>query len=661
MVELIPTSFDYETHLIRPGYLAPRPVCLAVADITAGGAELFIGQDRMIALANKLLGGKRLLIGANVSYDLGVMAASAPELVDLIFDALDNNLIEDILINQQMLDNCKGHLGGVVKNGKIVRRYYYSQAGLELRLLKRDRSSEKGEDTWRLRYGELDGLSKEQWPEEAKQYPKDDAIGCLEVWWEQQQELEEWAPNRHEQVRAAFALHLSSCWGVHTCPNQINRLEQSIKGEYEKLTDQLKEIGLLRKNNTKNTMEAKRLMLLSSDSVRLTAKGVEKFEQEYIDTSEYNNLSEYEEPEWLKYVAIEAKTCEASGNEILQAYAHRTTLARVMDSTIPDLRKGVDAPIQPRYNVFLETGRTSCFKDSKSLNGFQIQNVMRHISKEHEEKGIGIRECFKARPGMVFIDCDFGQLELCCVAQVIIDQFGESTLANIINTGEDVHYKVLATILGCNYQDILDNLDDPEVKSKRVLAKIANFGFWGGLGGPGIVGFALGYGVQLSVAEGRELKEQWMESMYPDPQRYFAWVRDAIPPGEERIPLQIFRNNVIRGNVKYTAACNGEFQALGAAVSKSAMYEVTKQCYRSDGILPGVRPWAFVHDQIISEAPEENSKELALIKSDIMIKAAKKHLPNINIKCDPARSKYWFKGAEGVDKLWFPKEWPYEQ
>jgi len=532
-----------------------------------------------------------------------------------------------------MIDNAMGRL----------KPRGYSLATLEQRHLNRDRSADKGEDAWRMRYSELDGVPLADWPEAARTYPLDDAEGTLLVWGKQVCT----EPNRFEQVRAAFALHLMSCWGVCTSAHQIQRLEQSIAADYERYTEMLTTTGLIRANGSKNTKAAKELMLASCQVVALTDTGKKNFETSHIDQDDPPH-----DEGWKKYIKLDADSCEASGNDLLHAYAKRITLASILNTHIPDLRRGTGTePIQPSYNTFLETGRTSCWK-SKIVNGYQIQNVLRNLSKEHEAVGIGIRECFTARPGYVFIDCDYPQLELCCVAQVILDEWGHSTLADAINAGQDVHALMLATMLGISYADVLAS-----DQSKRVLAKIANFGFWGGMGGMGIVGFARGYGVSMTPQEGYELKAQFMEAWSPDTHQYFQWVSEAVDPDTGRVPMQTFRNGIRRGQVAYCAACNGEFQALGAAVAKRACWDVARACYTTGGALPGVRPWGFIHDQIIAECPEDRALELAPVMGQIMKDAAKKHIPDIDFTIKPALSKHWFKGAEGCKQLWYPKGW----
>ena len=77
-------------------------------------------------------------------------------------------------------------------------------------------------DTWRLRYGELDGVPLESWPADAVTYPLKDVSTTQRVY--DAQELivraTTWGasglPDERRQCMADFSTHLISSWGVRT-------------------------------------------------------------------------------------------------------------------------------------------------------------------------------------------------------------------------------------------------------------------------------------------------------------------------------------------------------------------------------------------------------------------------------------------------------------
>ena len=104
-------------------------------------------------------------------------------------------------------DHSKGH--------NNVTRHQYSLAGqAKLRL-----GIEMDKDTWRLGYAELEDTPLEDWPEGAVKYAVDDAVITWDVWNSQENDLKDWTdlPN---QVRAAWALHLTGVWGMRTDKGQ---------------------------------------------------------------------------------------------------------------------------------------------------------------------------------------------------------------------------------------------------------------------------------------------------------------------------------------------------------------------------------------------------------------------------------------------------------
>jgi DNA polymerase-1 len=78
-------SFDTETHRKRPGLMAPPLVCGSVATRAPGSERLLDKAQARHFFADTDVH----LVGANLAYDLGVMAADTPQLIAPIFDALD--------------------------------------------------------------------------------------------------------------------------------------------------------------------------------------------------------------------------------------------------------------------------------------------------------------------------------------------------------------------------------------------------------------------------------------------------------------------------------------------------------------------------------------------------------------------------------------------
>ncbi len=185
-------AFDTETHLVQPGLLAPPIVCGSAGWWAHGpriegaildkeqSVELFVqtleDPDAVLLTAN---GPYDLLVGANECAKRGIDA------MPLIYNALDGGRVYDLQTAEALHAIANGHLGKDPRNGgplinpETGRRGRYSLATCTDLVL--GRKDAKENDAWRLRYAELDGTPMNEWPQEAIDYPVDDAKNTAEV------------------------------------------------------------------------------------------------------------------------------------------------------------------------------------------------------------------------------------------------------------------------------------------------------------------------------------------------------------------------------------------------------------------------------------------------------------------------------------------------
>jgi DNA polymerase-1 len=626
--------------------------------------------------------------GLNVAYDVAVCLAEWPELFPEVFEAYNDGRVIDVGLCQQLIDNAHGKL-------KTMQALYgYSLAGLERRWLRRDRRDQKeGASAWRLRYRELHPVPLVSWPREAVEYAAEDAIGAREIGVLQfNSEDNKYLRDTPAQSRSALALQLMMCWGTMTAAAKIETLRKFAEEKYWELSDELVKPehgslvrGFSVKRNmqwTKDTTAARTRMLEVCRAhglpIQLTDTGYKKY-LKYLreNGGEEKDITPEEvftEDELLQYAAIDEDACQRTGDEILIAFSLRSQLHTLLFTHVEDLLRGVETPIQPRYTTMVDSGRTACSKGERGkspTNGFQFQNPKRIYMwiPPGETKpvplfppGIGVRECFIARPSMWYADNDFSGLELCTGAQACIDLVGHSKLGDALNAGIDPHLDFGAVLMGLSYEDALSRKHEKEVKYHRQLAKIANFGLPGGLGVRGVMGFARGYGVVLSEDDAKKLKADWF-AKYPEWRDYFAWIRqnleleievDSDNEHEARVNMrgafEQLRVGRVRGRCRFTEACNTFFQGLGADVAKRALWAVAERCYMQvpGSVLYGVRPVGFIHDEILAEVNEDRAHEQAFEMAQVMVDAGNTLLPDVPVKCMPALSKYWCKDAEAV-------------
>ena len=118
--------------------------------------------------------------------------------------------------------------------------------------------------------------------------------------------------------------------------------------------------------------------------------------------------------------------------------------------------------------------------------------------------------------------------------------------------------------------------------------------------------------------------------------------------------IEFVRSGMMRGDVTYTATCNGFFQHLAAKGAKEAVARVSEECYIGTGSpLHGSRPWLFNHDEIGMETPiaaigPRGAHDAALRLEYVMNAAMKYWCPDVEIGSSAVMTRRWYKGAKPV-------------
>jgi len=606
-------GYDCETYPFAPGRQAPRLVCGSFYE-NGRGYVLLRGPalDRLAGFLGDL---SVELVGLNLAFDLAVACSEDPaRFFPLVFGALDAGRICDVGLWEKLRSIRLGRLRSDPELGN--RPPSFSLAELERKYLKIDRSTDKkSPDSWRLRYGELDGVPVDSWPPAALSYCLADARTPVEIWQLQSAERE---PSLYrDMVRQDFAFRLMSARGVRTDPEAVDRLSERLRSSLAAATPQLVEAGILRANGTENTRETKlRVFRELAEKTPLTATG-KKLEKE-------GELTPEQREKYAQTSANVLEKCRSDPALVLWDSVRRDR--KELSDFVPKLAIGTELPINARYNVSVSSFRSSC-------SGPNLQQQPRRS---------GVRECFVPRAGYLFAACDYHGAELCSLAQVLLDLFECSAMAKELQRGRDLHLVFAAQLAGIPYKAA--DLSDPRIRELRQAAKVANFGIPGGLGAEKLRDFARGYGVSLTLESARQLREDWLES-FPEMRRYFDWVGSQAMGG--RFTHIHPRTGFERGDVGFCDGSNQGFQHLTAAGAKNALYAVARECYSAPGSpLYGSYPVFFIHDEIIIETPELGAPEAAERLSELMISEMRRFTPDIPCQASPALMRRWYKGAE---------------
>lgn len=659
-------SFDTETCLMRPGKNAPELVCVTWQ---RPGLEPGISHhsDSKSRVKDWLQDDSLVMVGHNVAFDMAVLGAAWPDLIPSIFRKYETNLVTCTKIRQQLLDIAAGCYRGRLGDNNRWIKYGYSLDDLVHRLrgkrLQKDgwrlvyeyfldtplagwdkraeevqdmargwlsRAVEVKKNEWtgpwpsQLGYKDVLALSKDE-PSGARHYPLEDARSTMDVCLWQESHAGKYLQDQYRQSYGAFALHLSSVWGIKTHLEGVAKFEAEVQEAYNESKAYLSAINLVRPDGVRDTKLAQQAMI---DACTLENKPIP--------------LTDSGKP------SLDKESCENVDCEIIKQYSAYSTLSKVLSNDVQMLRKGTVFPVHPSYGM-AESGRTTCSKPN-------IQNLRRKK---------GIREAFVPRPGKVFAQADYEGLELHTLGQACLTLLGRSKLAEQLNAGIDVHTQFASRILRIPYASALirkKDKQDKEFDQARQVGKVFNFGKPGGMSDATMVDYAWSnYRVRITLEESIKYGKLWLEELPEMPEYFELFKRKAIGYGSNFDVEQLYTGRT-RGECWFTAGCNTIFQGLGADCAKRAMCMVAKAQYvdRSSPLF-GSRTVAFIHDELIVETDDcSDANRVALELGAVMKAAADYYLKDVPVRLEPLLMRVWSKDAKPIyenDRLvpWSPE------
>lgn len=608
-------ALDLETRLIDAGRLDPDVVCMSVCD-DQFEPELFSHLEAEPVVAELLANPDVVIVGANIAYDFGCLLREYPQLRNAIFAAYRAGRVLDCQLAQRLVDISFGELDGTYNHHGVYVKHYYSLAALHERW---GLGALAKEGTWRLRYGELRGMTVEQYPADAKKYALDDAAATLRVWMHQHEAYGYLLKDLAAQARAALALHLQSIKGIHTDERACREYLDEVKAEIERHKETLLKHGLLRSNGSRDTKKAQEFMTLACERAGIDPKLTEAGK-----------------------ICMDAEACRDVNDPVMKAYSAFVSAKNTVQRT-EKLALGSGAvPLQTRYTVVLNNGRSSSSEPSAPMVGQNLQNV---------NAGSRMRHVFKARPGFVFCATDFSGAELHSFSQAELWLTGKSAMGAALNEERDLHCHLAAALLGCPYEEVMANKAIEKYARARKIAKAANFGFLGGMGAKRFREqtnkAAKKPADRISIEQAEELRAVWFDTWQT--QAYFDHIQSVLQTSGGLATIEQFVSGRVRGKIGYTELANTFFSGLTADAFKAALWELTVECYTDESsALFGSYPLLAIHDEILSEVPVERAHEAAWRKTEVMLAAYNQYCPDFPVRAVPALSRYWFKKAELV-------------
>ncbi len=260
---------------------------------------------------------------------------------------------------------------------------------------------------------------------------------------------------------------------------------------------------------------------------------------------------------------------------------------------------GEDKRIHGKFNqTITATGRISSTEPN-------LQNIPVRM-----EIGRQIRKVFVPKPGCVFLDADYSQIEL----RILAHMSGDEKLIEAYNSAQDIHAITASQVFHVPLDEV--------TKEQRSNAKAVNFGII-----YGISSFGLSQDLSISRKEAKEYIDSYFAT-YPHIKEFIDnLVSSAKEKGysvtifDRRRPIpELASSNFMQRQFGERIAMNSPIQGTAADIIKIAMIKVSRalkeQNLKSKMILQ-------VHDELLIETYEDEIDAVRSLLINNMKEAAK--------------------------------------
>lgn len=231
------------------------------------------------------------------------------------------------------------------------------------------------------------------------------------------------------------------------------------------------------------------------------------------------------------------------------------------------------------------------------------------------------RKCFVPAPGNSMVIADYSQIELRVAAQIAQDK----RMIDAYRTGGDLHRLTASLVTGSPIEEIS--------KTQRQAAKAINFGLIFAMGARGLQAYSQDvYNVEMSLEEAEDFRERYFEAY----EGIRKW-HDSIRKNPPRVSRSLTgRRYFHREDAGLAGLYNTPVQGSAADIVKNALGMLVKTLEGT-----GAHIIAVVHDEILLEAPSENSLKVAAILKQTMEKAGEKYMPDVPLVAEAQIATSW--------------------
>lgn len=288
----------------------------------------------------------------------------------------------------------------------------------------------------------------------------------------------------------------------------------------------------------------------------------------------------------------------------LLSYRQLSKLKNTYVDQLPDLVHPHTGRVHTTFNqTVAATGRLAS-------NNPNLQNI-----PIRTEEGRRIREAFiPGEQDWLIVSADYGQVEL----RIMAELSGDATLLVAFESGGDIHRETAAKIYGLPLDQVTSDM--------RRAAKTVNFGIIYGQ-----TDFGLAEQLSIPRSEAKQFREQYFK-LYPGVQRFMqetiARCREQgyveTMCGRRRWIPDINNSNRQVREFAERIAINTPVQGSAADMIKLAMVRIARRLKEEKF---AARMLLQVHDELVFEVPESESKKLSQLIREEMSSALPLRVP----------------------------------
>lgn len=274
-----------------------------------------------------------------------------------------------------------------------------------------------------------------------------------------------------------------------------------------------------------------------------------------------------------------------------------------------------DGRIHTTFNqTITATGRISSTEPN-------LQNIPMRM-----ELGRKIRQCFIPKPGYVFVDADYSQIELRLLAHMA----GDKELIEAYKSAADIHRITASKVFHVPFDEVTD--------LQRRNAKAVNFGIV-----YGISSFGLSRDLSISTKEAKQYIENYFKTYAGIKEYLDNCVADAKEKGYiqtlygRRRPIpELSSSNFMTRSFGERVAMNSPIQGTAADIMKIAMINVASALSNAD---LDAKVIVQVHDELLLEVKEEQAE----MAKDILCKEMKNAADlAVALEVDAHEGRNWY-------------------